>query len=260
MTPMLYSAAVKWSPIKVMLTYLHLKGEAKIQDIVSDLGSDMLYWTKIMSDFGFKIRRKAVKKPFNDFVVRECLKPLAEQLCLVESSNGKMKLTEMGRQVILKTSTAEWEIIRSRPREPLIYAATVSTILDTSQATMVSPWIDVKTAKTLTSGLKKHSSIQQLRIIVRKPNPETRKAIKIISEEISQLGASVQVRATPVRGPLTLHAKTTVTANQATITSANLQYTSLWKNFELGVYYKQTPEELSNLIEDLWETAQPIQL
>ena len=119
----------------------------------------------------------------------------------------------------------------------------------------------MKVAEKLVRGIKENSSLSEIRIIVREPAAKgsTRLALKLLVEKLSQIGISVNIRATPRRGSLALHAKVFTSNRESVITSANLQYTSLWKNFEVGVYYKQdVPEPLLNLLEDLWEISKTI--
>ena len=257
---LLYKAIVRWKPMRVLLSYIAGKGQASLGDMVRDLGGDMLYWTKIMSTFGFKIPKGSVRKPYNTFVLRNCLLPIAEELGLVERLNDRFRLTSLGKSMVSEKSLG-WEIVRSRPREPFIYAAICSTLLSSTEAILVSPWIDVKVAEKLVQGIKENSSLSEIRIIVREPAEKgsTRLALKLLVEKLSQIGISVNIRATPRRGSLALHAKVFTSNRECVITSANLQYTSLWKNFEVGVYYKQdVPEPLLNLLEDLWEISKTI--
>ena len=263
-TPLFYKAVTRWRPVRTLLSYMANRGEVTVRDIVKDLGGDMLYWTKIMRDFGFRVYggKKGVRKPYNKFVVRNCLFPIAEELGLVERFDAKFRLTSLGREV-LNAERTTYEVIRSRPKEPFIYAAICDTLLFSDEAIIVSPWIDVKVADNLVQGIELHGRLSEVRIIVREPKPRgsTKRALKLLHERLSKLGVSIKFRATPRRGPLALHAKVFTTNERGIITSANLQYTSLWNNFEMGVYFKAgVPLDMLNLLEDLWESSRALKI
>ena len=58
------------------------------------------------------------------------------------------------------------------------------------------------------------------------------------------------------RREISLHAKTYSNEENATVSSANLLYRSLWKNFELGIYLYQIPSILQQAMEEIWQQAQ----
>ena len=245
----------KWEPLLKLIEYLSQRKSATPDQIVEDLGGDMMYWTKIMTNFGFKVKQTGVRKPYNNFVTRALLIPLAEELGLIEKTDNKIKLTQQAKELpYLKKK--EYDVIRTRPKDPLIYAAVCNILLE-EEATVITPWIDHTTAQNLTkgiiAGLNKYTKLKHLKIITREPK---RKDMKKAVETLLSLKDYIEVEArTAQHRPL--HAKTTIGTNTAIITSANLIHTSLWRNFELGILFHQTPPQLKQLTEEEWNLAQP---
>jgi len=126
---------------------------------------------------------------------------------------------------------------------------------------MISPWIDQRTAQNMKNGILQglgdYIKIATLRIVIKSPDRKTRNALKTLAE----LRDYIDVEVGYITGErLSLHAKTYHNEKTAIITSANLLYRSLWRNFELGMYLHQTPLMLQQIIEEIWQQTQPYEL
>ena len=246
-----------WEPLLKTLEYIESKKRTSAEDIENDLGGEMKYWTGIMANFGFKV--KPVKKPYNNFVIKTTLIPLMRELGLIEEENRKYSVTEQGKHV-LERARREYDVIRTRPREPLIYAA-ICNVLLAKESTIISPWIDQETAQNIVNGIlqgtNKYTKITTLRIITKRPDQKTKSALKTLAK----LKNHIEVEAGYITGQqVSLHAKTYHSEKTAIITSANLLRQSLWKNFELGIHLYQTPPTLQQTTEEIWQHTQPYNL
>jgi len=65
--------------------------------------------------------------------------PLLAMLALTGKAR-KYAVTEQGKYVS-KRARREYDVIRTRPREPLIYAI-ICNVLLAKESTIISPWID----------------------------------------------------------------------------------------------------------------------
>lgn len=246
----------RWEPLLKILEYLKSRKYASAKEIERDLGGEMEYWTSIMAKFGFRIR--SVKKPYNSFVIGQMFIPLMREFGLIEGGR-KCRITDEGKNV-LNERRDSYDVIRTRPNEPLIYAA-ICNILLAREPVLISPWIDLKTAQNIVKGImygiNKYTEIRSLRIVIGSLESKTREAIKILTELKDRI--EIEIRYVK-RREISLHAKTYSNEEKAIVSSANLLYRSLWKNFELGIYLYQIPSILQQAMEEIWQQAQPYRL
>ncbi len=252
-----YAVTSRWAPLLKALEYLRAKGRASVRDIVRDLGGEMEYWTSIMSNFGFEVQ--PVKKPYNEFVVRNLLIPLMQEFGLIEARGGGYELTEQARHVLEK-ARKDYDVVRTRPQEPLIYAAICDMLL-AREAILVSPWIDEATARSIVKGVLKgvgkYTELSELRVVTRRPDDKTRRALRVLRELEDYVELEMGYL---TRREVSLHAKIYLSERAATVTSANLLQRSLWRNFEVGIYLPETSTALQQVAEEVWQHAQPHRL
>jgi len=240
----LRSKVLQWGPAKLLIAYLCSKKAAKPEDIVNDLGNDMKYWTNIMLNLGLKVHsRRPVKKPFNNFVVKNGLLPLLEELGVIEKLNDKYAIV---REFYSESRFAEFEILRTRPNEPIILSSILSIILTGERVYIISPWIDDYAIAIVLKALKQAEKIKNLIIVTRRESK--RRIDKLMKEARSEL-TFLNITC---KEHNTLHAKLYIDINGPALeTSANLTKTSLIRNYETGTYYHITPIDLLALAEDI---------
>jgi len=258
----LFRAVSKWWPMRFMMKYANSKQYLNFRMITDDLGGEMLHWTGMMNSFGFPGLRSAMRKPFNMFVTRHCLLPLATEVGLLTKSGPKYQITEAGREIANAGDPLQLDIVQSAPGEPLAYAAVCDSLVSQDEVLVISPWIDQTTVSRLSQGIEKTHHSVHLKILLRYPtrrnSERVYQAIHTIQKEFESSGNVIEVRSLPNRGSLTLHAKGVIGRSRSVITSANLVKTSLWRNLEVVAFHYTTPPELQVLGDNLWLNATPL--
>jgi len=262
------NAMLNWHPIRILIRYLAWRGgEASIDDIVRDLGCAMKRLTRDLYEAlrlvvpdertirtprifldnvrelcGEDVDERGVLKPFNRRRVKELLLPILESLKLAHVDNGKVSLTEVGteysRQVLMIPQS---ELVITEPLFPQTYVALLSVLYRAQRYVyIISPWVEVNPDRggLLLSLLKVFGSrIREIVMILRDDEHNRRIISKLLSRNaFSNLPVSIYL-------VKSLHAKMYLSL-PALMTSANLLYTSIGINYEVGMYYPVAPKDL----------------
>ncbi|USS40375.1 hypothetical protein NF865_08680 [Thermococcus aggregans] len=240
----------KWYPLIVFLRYIDDAGSVRPQDIVSELGGEMKYWTSILSQLGI-IKKGNIAKPYNGFVVNSLFVPLSLELGLVEKRSGKLRLTKAGKEFIMySTPENAPEIIRTMPGDYTIYAGIADVLYEAKEPVIVSPWINGTLEKLITTIQSLNSNLSKITLVIR----NTKKNRTFVKELLRTTPLDIDARYYQ-----NLHSKITSNYTGSSIeSSANLLITSLKRNYEIGTYYPKTPEELSLAVEELVSISKPL--
>jgi len=231
----------RWTPMRILIKYLASRGGyATVEDVEEDLGGAVLEATRILMPvlkLAYGRFSRPVRKPFNRHVIEAVLFKLGEELGLLEvEKRREARLTELGYELVEDSSI---EVVKTMPRVPLVLLAIASIIHHSHRITLVSPWVDYEVASALAPLLEG----KQLRVISRPPHTgEHNAALKLLAEYGDIL---LYPR---------LHTKLAL-GNQALVSSANLTKTSLTRNLETGVYYREAPPILRVHAEEIAASA-----
>ncbi len=239
--------ALRMKPFRVFLEYVRSKGHvSSLSDVKRELGDEMLYWTSMFSRFGLETRSRStqgVRKPFNGFVDRELIVPLLEDV-------GLLKRGTKGYTVTSPTHREDHEVIKTRPREPLIHAAYVTTAMNSADTLyIVSPWFyGEEVVNALAEAVLSCKSVEEVVIVTRSGNA---------GRGAGQLAKKV-AKAAKVTHYIhkTLHAKVVASVKICTESSANLTPTSLFRNYEVGTLYWTPPNDILAAVEAIVSTAE----
>ena len=247
---------IKWYPLYILLTYIKQCGSLTVLDIVRDLGGEMKKWTSLLYDLGIKIMHKrGVEKPFNKFVVANFFLPLAEQLYLIDVSDNKISLTCDGELFLNEMSliheARDYDVITTAPGDYTIYSAIADVLYAcNSEVYIISPWINSSLVRIIENIVRFNDKLNTVYLITRNEKLN-RNTICELHDKIS----NIDIKAYTYRS---LHAKAIVNldiSKQSVVSSANLRKTSLYRNYELGIYFIKTPGEVINFVEQLMKVS-----
>ncbi len=262
------NAMLNWHPIKILVRYLAWKGgSASINDIVKDLGCCMKRLTSELFDAlklvipdervlktprrflsyvkeicGEDVDERGVLKPFNKRRVEELLVPILKSLKLVELDKDIISLTDLGieysRHIMMIPQS---ELVITEPLFPQTYAALLSVLYRSSRSVyIISPWVEVTPSGSglLLSLLRTLKDRFNEIVMVLRDDEHNRRVLRNLlrNNALSDLPISIYL----VKN---LHAKMYVSI-PALVTSANLLFTSIGINYEVGLYYPVAPKDL----------------
>ncbi|AKT33991.1 hypothetical protein PYWP30_00335 [Pyrobaculum sp. WP30] len=229
----------RWTPMRLLLRFLADKGgEAFLDEVEERLGGRMLEVTKrYLPALRLAGLRRPVKKPYNRHVVEAVLLRLGSETGLLKDDRRTMALTELAEELL---ETESVEVVRTGPNSPVVLAAVAAAAASGGMVYLVSPWIDREVAGALTHLLRDKA------VMVSRPPRETRhaKALELLAQRGEVLCYDK------------LHTKA-VAGTSAVVTSANLVKTSLLRNIETGVYYRETPTALRLHLEEVAASGRP---
>jgi hypothetical protein len=229
----------RWTPMKLLLRFLAEKGgEASLDEVEKRLGDRMLEVTKrYLPALRLAGLRRPVKKPYNRHVIEAVLLRLGSETGLLKGDRRTMALTELAEELL---ETESVEVVRTGPNSPVVLAAVAAAAASGNKVYLVSPWIDREVAEALASLLEGKA------VVVSRPPRE-----KPHANALALLGQRGEVLCYDK-----LHTKA-VAGTSAVVTSANLVKTSLLKNIETGVYYRETPTALRLHLEEVAASGRP---
>ncbi len=170
-----------------------------------------------------------MKKPYNRHVLEAVLLRLSSEVGFLKGDRKTVVLTELAEELLEEELV---EVVRTGPNSPVILAAVAAATASGGAVYIVSPWIDRDMAEALAKLLKGRA------VVVSRPprNESHREALRTFAQhgEIPCYGK--------------LHTKA---GAAAVVTSANLVGTSLMRNIETGVYYRETPHVLRLHLEEI---------
>ena len=261
-------AILNWHPIKILVRYLAWRGgSASIDDVVRDLGCFMkrltgelfdalklvipeertlktprMFLDRVRELCGPDIDEKGVLKPFNKRRVQELLVPILSSLRLAELDGDSIVLTELGleysRNVMLVPTS---ELVVTEPLFPQTYMALLSVLYRAGhEVFIVSPWVEISPEGeglllSLLRAVK--GRYREIKMVLR-DDEHNRRVLKLALAKgaFKDLPISIYL----VKN---LHAKMYLSL-PALITSANLLFTSVGLNYEVGIYYPVAPRDL----------------
>ena len=229
----------RWTPMRLLLRFLASKGgEVSLDEVEERLGGRMLEVTKrYLPALRLTGLRRPVKKPYNRHVIEAVLLRLGSETGLLKGDRRTMALTELAEELL---ETESVEVVRTGPNSPVVLAAVAAAAASGNKVYLVSPWIDREVAEALASLLEGKA------VVVSRPPRE--------KPHVDALALLAQ------RGEVLcydkLHTKA-VAGTSAVVTSANLVKTSLLRNIETGVYYRETPTALRLHLEEVAASGKP---
>jgi hypothetical protein len=231
----------RWTPMRLLLKFLvHRGGQTSEEEVEVSLGGLM---EKVTARYLPVLRlaypklKKPVKKPYNKHVVSAVLFRLGSEVGLLRRERKAVELTEFAKELLVEEPV---EVVRTGPNSPVILAAVASAVASGGEVHIASPWIDVEVASALAELLK-----GKVIVVSRPPRDKRhREALKMLNAfgEVLCYGG--------------LHTKAVAGAS-AVVTSANLVKTSLLRNIETGVYYRETPTTLRLHLEEIAASGRP---
>jgi len=234
----------RWTPMRLLLRFLAERGgEAAVDEVEAGLGGRM---EETAGRFLPALRlanprlRGPVKKPYNRHVLEAVLLRLGSEVGLLKGDRKTVVLTELAEELLEEELV---EVVRTGPNSPVILAAVAAATASGGAVYIVSPWIDRDIAEALVKLLK-----GRVVVVSRPPRNENhREALRTFAQhgEILCYGK--------------LHTKA-VAGAAAVVTSANLVGTSLLRNIETGVYYRETPHVLRLHLEEVAASGKPCSL
>ncbi|WFO74927.1 hypothetical protein J4526_07595 [Desulfurococcaceae archaeon MEX13E-LK6-19] len=254
----LRSVFLRWIPLVVFLSYVGTRGRVSVDDVVRDLGGAMKRWTRILYDLGIArgiMRRPGVAKPYNSFVTRNLFVPLARQLGLIHVDNGLIYITEEAKEILKGHGEGLYggvDIIRTMPGDYTIYSGIADVLYDSRHPIIISPWINGSLVSLLKHITKYNKDLKEISIVVRNTS-RNNKYLQELKKTLSTTLNTYHYNR--------LHAKIVLNPRGPAITSsANLLETSLKKNYEIGAYYRKTPETLLLAAEELISISSKVSL
>jgi hypothetical protein len=229
----------RWTPMKLLLRFLASKGgEASLDEVEERLGGRMLEVTKrYLPALRLTGLRRPVKKPYNRHVIEAVLLRLGSETGLLKGDRRTMALTELAEELL---ETESVEVVRTGPNSPVVLAAVAAAAASGNKVYLVSPWIDREVAEALARILEGKAVV-----VSRPPREKTRAdALALLTQRGEVLCYDK------------LHTKA-VAGTSAVVTSANLVKTSLLRNIETGVYYRETPTALKLHLEEVAASGKP---
>ena len=231
----------RWTPMRILLRYLALKGgEADLEEAAGELGGLMedvtgRYLPALR--LAYPGLRRPVKKPFNMHVLEALLLRLGSEVGLLRYERGAASLAELADEL---AEEGQAEVVRTGPRSPVILAAVASAAASGGSVHVASPWIDREVASALAPLIRGRA------VVVSRPPREGghREALELLSRRGEVLCYAG------------LHTKAVAGAS-AVLSSANLVKASLLRNIETGVYYRETPTALRLHLEEVAASARP---
>jgi len=234
----------RWTPMRLLLRFLAERGGgADVEEVEAELGGRLKEATSRFLPvlrLAYPRLRGPVKKPYNRHVLEAVLLRLGSEVGLLKGDRRAVVLTELAGELLGEEPV---EVVKTGPNSPVILAAVAAAAASGGIVYVVSPWIDRDVAEALTSLLKGHA------VVVSRPprNENHREALRTFAQRGEVLCYSK------------LHTKA-VAGAAAVITSANLVGTSLLRNIETGVYYRETPLALRLHLEEIAASGKPCPL
>ena len=231
----------RWTPMRLRLRFLAERGgKATVEELEAELGGEMAEATgrflPVLRLTNPKLRGP-VKKPYNRHVLEAVLLWLGSEVGLLKGDRKTVVLTELAEELLEEELV---EVVRTGPNSPVVLVAVAAATASGGAVYIVSPWIDRDIAEALVKLLKGHA------VVVSRPprNESHREALRTFAQHGEILCYA------------RLHTKA-VAGAAAVVTSANLVGTSLLRNIETGVYYRETPLALRLHLEEVAASGKP---
>jgi len=238
----------QWTPMRLLILFgLDKGGILSLDEVVNNLGAKVQNATKQIEtvlDFAFGRRWRSPRgeyprKPFNKVIVKKILFPLGQELGLFYYVRSRyMRVSELAEAFIASNPFPNQEIIKTIPNEPLILVGVSSIIASSNKITVISPWFDLTIVNSV---IKPLSNNKHIVIITRRPRERSKHQIAL--EELREITSEIYYHDH-------LHTKAVI-GKQAIVTSANMIRTSLLRNPEVGIFFRETPPELATHVQEI---------
>lgn len=137
----------RWYPALFFLDCVLRERIKRVKDIENTLGADMKYWTTVMNKLGFNVR-PGIRKPYNDFVIKNLIIPLLEHVGLVVRSGGLIHATAQAQSLVARLQQ-QFTLVCFAPKDPVLFGAVYDLAMQSRHTTVVTTTIDAKTLTAL---------------------------------------------------------------------------------------------------------------